>query len=417
MNNKNKNNKIKLKYRFPEFNNSDWNKCTLKNITKHNISKVGNKRLTTLSISAGIGFETQANKFSKDISGKQYNNYIHIKKGDFSYNKGNSKQFPQGCIYQLKTYEDAAVPNAYITFTFKKDYAKDFFEGYFCNNAHGKQLSRFITSSARMDGLLNISAEDFFSMNFYVPDAKKEQEKIAECLKSVDDLILLEEEKLEKLKSHKNGLLQKLFPKDNKSMPELRFPQYKEQWLLEKLIKKVIYKNGKAHEDSIVINGRYIVVNSKFISTNGLIKKYSNSPNLLAKKGDILVVLSDVPNGKALGKCFMVDKDETYTVNQRVCCLTPVNIDKKYLFFILNRNNYFLSFDDGIGQTNLKKEDVLAFSFYAPQNSKEQQKIANCISSIDDLISAQTRKIELLKQHKKGLLQGLFPSIEEVEND
>ena len=292
-------------------------------------------------------------------------------------------------------------------------YSKDYI--YYAINSEAFRLKIFKNSTGSTRR--RIGLDILKNLEMLILKEKEEQEKIAECLKSIDDLILQEEDKLEKLKSHKKGLLQKLFPKDNKSMPELRFPQYKEQWLLEKLIKKVIYKNGKAHEDSIVINGRYIVVNSKFISTNGLIKKYSNSPNLLAKKGDILVVLSDVPNGKALGKCFMVDKDETYTVNQRVCCLTPVNIDKKYLFFILNRNNYFLSFDDGIGQTNLKKEDVLAFSFYAPQNSKEQQKIANCISSIDDLISAQTRKIELLKQHKKGLLQSLFPSIEEVENE
>lgn len=292
-------------------------------------------------------------------------------------------------------------------------YSKDYI--YYAINSEAFRLKIFKNSTGSTRR--RIGLDILKNLEMLILKEKEEQEKIANCLKSIDDLILQEEDKLEKLKSHKKGLLQKLFPKDNKSMPELRFPQYKEQWLLEKLIKKVIYKNGKAHEDSIVINGRYIVVNSKFISTNGLIKKYSNSPNLLAKKGDILVVLSDVPNGKALGKCFMVDKDGTYTVNQRVCCLTPVNIDKKYLCFILNRNNYFLSFDDGIGQTNLKKEDVLAFSFYAPQNSKEQQKIANCISSIDDLISAQTKKIELLKQHKKGLLQGLFPSIEEVENE
>ena len=343
----------------------------------------------------------------------KYKKNAYVKNGDIII-ADTAEDYTAGKAIELKNVTSKVLSGLHTFLCRPKIKIAPMYLGYYLNsNQYHNQLIKLLTGVK----VYSISKTNIVKTLIALPKSYEEQEKIAECLKSIDDLILQEEDKLEKLKSHKKGLLQKLFPKDNKSMPELRFPQYKEQWLLEKLIKKVIYKNGKAHEDSIVINGRYIVVNSKFISTNGLIKKYSNSPNLLAKKGDILVVLSDVPNGKALGKCFMVDKDETYTVNQRVCCLTPVNIDKKYLFFILNRNNYFLSFDDGIGQTNLKKEDVLAFSFYAPQNSKEQQKIANCISSIDDLISAQTRKIELLKQHKKGLLQGLFPSIEEVENE
>ena len=124
------------------------------------------------------------------------------------------------------------------------------------------------------------------------------------------------------------------------------------------------------------------------------------------------MVLSDLPNGKALAKCFFVDIDNLYTVNQRICKITPIKSVGIMLFYILNRNSYFLAFDDGVKQTNLKKEDVLNCTIPLPKDLKEQQKIADCLTSLDDLISAQTQKIEILKAHKKGLMQGLFPGME-----
>ena len=249
-------------------------------------------------------------------------------------------------------------------------------------------------------------------------DQLEEQQKIAECLNSIDELIAGEEDKLKELKNHKKGLLQKLFPKNNSSNPELRFPEFKENWVIDKLSdeKLLIYENGKAHENDIIEKGKYIVVNSKFISSDGKVKKYTDTPNMLAHKDDVLMVLSDVPSGQALAKCYLVEQDNLYTVNQRVCKLTPRKINSIFLYYILNRNPYFLSFDDGIKQTNLKKEEVLNFAMLHPKSDEEQQKIAECISSIDDLISAQTEKIEALKLHKKGLMQGLFPSLEEVKD-
>jgi len=207
-----------------------------------------------------------------------------------------------------------------------------------------------------------------------------------------------------------------LFPAEGETVPEWRFPEFVNcgDWEETTLHNKVNYENGKAHENEISDDGRYIVVNSKFISSNGEVKKYSNVAYLLASHGDILMVLSDVPNGKAIAKCYYTEKNETYTVNQRICRLTPKNIEGVLLFHIINRNNYFLAFDDGVKQTNLKKDDVLLCPLTLPKDKKEQQRIANCLSSIDDIIIAQVEKIELLRIHKKCLMQGLFPAINEV---
>jgi len=126
------------------------------------------------------------------------------------------------------------------------------------------------------------------------------------------------------------------------------------------------------------------------------------------------MVLSDVPNGRAIAKCFFVDTDNFYTVNQRICKITPIKANGTILYYILNRNPYFLAFDDGVKQTNLRNEDVLNCSFLLPKEIEEQQKIADCLSSLDEQISAQTEKIDALKSHKKGLMQALFPQLNEI---
>lgn len=251
----------------------------------------------------------------------------------------------------------------------------------------------------------------------YVPEDVKEQQKIADCLSSIDELIDAESRKLKALEKYKKGLMQKLFPAEGKTLPEWRFPEFKHcgNWEQATLTKVAFYENGKAHENYIEEYGKYIVVNSKFIATDGEVTKHSNTANLLAKRGDTLMVLSDVPNGRALAKCYFVDENDKYTVNQRICRLRPYDIDSLFLFYYVNRNKYFLDFDDGVKQTNLKKSDVLACPLLKPKEKREQQKIADCLSEIDTMITEQLKKIERLETHKKGLLQGLFPSLEEVD--
>lgn len=214
----------------------------------------------------------------------------------------------------------------------------------------------------------------------------------------------------------------------DKNIPELRFPEFKNEgeWE-EKVVSQLAeYENGKAHEQDINEEGKYIVVNSKFISTDGEVRKYTNSANCIAQKDDILMVLSDVPNGRAIAKCYIVDKNNFYTVNQRICKLTPTNADSKILYYLLNRNAYFLNFDDGVKQTNLRNEDVLNCPLVLPKNPKEQQKIASCLSSLDEVIATHSQKLDVLKNHKKGLMQNLFPQegeklpkyrFKEFEND
>lgn len=157
----------------------------------------------------------------------------------------------------------------------------------------------------------------------------------------------------------------------------------------KKLGEVCLFMNGKGHEKNIVENGKYIVVNSKFISTQGTIRKYSDiqiSPLFI---DSVLMVMSDLPNGKALAKCFIVDKNDVYTLNQRICSLTIKNTNKllpKYLFYITNRNRQLLKYDNGVDQTNLRKEDILNILIPIPTLT-EQQRIVDILDRFDILVN------------------------------
>jgi type I restriction enzyme S subunit len=109
-----------------------------------------------------------------------------------------------------------------------------------------------------------------------------------------------------------------------------------------------------------------------------------------------------------LAKCFYADADDCYAVNQRVCRLEAESIDGKFLCLLLNRHPKLLAYDDGMNQTHLKKDAVLQCPLLVPPVLEEQQRIASCLSFLDDLIAAQSDKLDALKIHKKGLMQQLF---------
>lgn len=178
-------------------------------------------------------------------------------------------------------------------------------------------------------------------------------------------------------------------------------------WNVEELNNIVDFKNGKAHENFVVENGKYIVVNSKFISTEGEVVKYSNEYYCPTEKDSILMVMSDVPNGRAIAKCFLVDENNKYTVNQRICSLKP-KIDPKFLFYKLDRNPYFLSFDDGVKQTNLRKDDILVCKLGMPTSLLEQSSIGNVLYNLNVLIQKTEKLIAKKRAIKQGAMQELL---------
>jgi type I restriction enzyme, S subunit len=188
-----------------------------------------------------------------------------------------------------------------------------------------------------------------------------------------------------------------------------------EEWELKKLTYLVDYIHGKAHENVISKYGKYIVVNSKYISTEGETVKHSKENYCPAKKGDVLTVLSDIPNGKALVKCYLVNEDDKYSVNQRICIWRPKNIDSKFLFYKLNRYPYFLALNDGVNQTNIGNSDIDKCVVDTPPTLTEQKAIAQVLSDTDSLIQALEKKIAKKKHIKKGVMQKLLTPKEDWE--
>ncbi len=178
-------------------------------------------------------------------------------------------------------------------------------------------------------------------------------------------------------------------------------------WNLFKLKKLVDFENGKAHEDCAQENGNYKLVNSRFISTRGEIVKFSDEIRSPLQVGDLTMVMSDVPNGKALASCFLINEDNAYTLNQRICRLRPNKMDSKFLYYFLNRNTYYLRFDNGVSQTNLRKNEVLDCPIAYPP-LPEQKAIADLLSTWDEVIEKTERLIQAKEANLKGQIQRIM---------
>lgn len=155
------------------------------------------------------------------------------------------------------------------------------------------------------------------------------------------------------------------------------------------------FKNWLGHEKIIDETWEFIVVNSKFVSTEGKVKKYSIEQLCPVYENDILMVMSDLPNGKALAKCYYVESNDKYSLNQRICALTIKNskeIDSRFLFYILNRNNQLLRYDNKVDQTNLRKDDILNIKIPIPYKNwqpdiEKQQSIVAILDKFDALVN------------------------------
>ena len=341
-----------------------------------------------LTISAQQGLIDQNEFFDKRVASKDVSGYYLIKNGEFAYNKSTSNDAPWGAIKRLDRYENGVLSTLYIVFEIKDETLvnSDFLVAYYSTNLWYKGIHEIAAEGARNHGLLNIAPTDFFKTKLKLPADIEEQQEIGEYFKKIDSLITFHHRK------------SNLFNKTCRNA-----------WEQRKLGDVAEYRNGKAHENEIDDDGEYIVVNSKFVSTNGEIKKFSNAQNEPLYENEIAFVLSDVPNGRAIARTFLIEKSGKYTLNQRIAGITPhEDTDPYYLHIKMNRNAYFLKFDDGNKQTNLSIKDVLNYEDMYP-NYKEQQKIGNYFRSLDHLITLHQRKYDETKKLKKCMLQKMFP--------
>ena len=188
----------------------EWEKSKLKDVAHRVQGNDGRMDLPTLTISASGGWMNQIDRFSANIAGKEQKNYTLLKKGELSYNHGNSKLAKYGVVFELQEYEEALVPKVYHSFRVNQLADAKFIEIMFSTKIPDRELGKLISSGARMDGLLNISFDDFMNISIIIPTIK-EQQAIGAYFSNLDKLISSYQEKISQLETLKKKLLQDMF--------------------------------------------------------------------------------------------------------------------------------------------------------------------------------------------------------------
>jgi type I restriction enzyme S subunit len=410
--------------RFPEFRDAGaWEEKPLNQIAKCCKQKNSqNKLKRVFTNSAEFGVLDQRDFFDKDIANQ--NNlvgYYIVDKGDYVYNPRISKTAPVGPISRNNIAIGIMSP-LYTVFRFNNKNS-DFFTHYFNSTCWHHYMRQASSTGARHDRMA-ITNVDFMALPVPVISVE-EQQKIANCLSSIDDLISAQSQKVEELKSHKKGLMQQLFPGEGGTISRLRFPAFRGAgaWKTQRI--EALAKRGSGHTpdkkeasyynggikwvslaDSNKLDNGYLYSTKIEISMAGI----KNSSAVLHPAGT--VVLS---RDAGVGKSAIIHSDMAVSQHFMAWICDKSKLSNWFLYYILQILKP--TFERVAAGSTIKTIGLPYFKDLCITIPCviEQQKIADCLSSIDELITAHTQKLEALKTHKKGLMQALFPAADEVE--
>ena len=397
--------------RFNDFDD-EWSTYKLSELSeqvkrkKENITDKDN----ILTISANKGFISQKERWDNVIAGKSLKKYTYLKKDEFSYNRGNSKSFKYGCIYRLN-YENALVPNVYHSFRITNGDI-NFFEQLFQSKQLDKQLIKIITSTARMDGLLNISANNFFNIDVNIPNNLKEQKLIGDFLKLIDIKIELLENKYENYLNFKKYIMQQIFTQ------KLRFRNFNENFNEYLISQLFISKKGSGLSKDMIENdgvNKCVLYGELYTNYSEIISEVQSRTNeeckSLSKYGDILIPSSTTTKGIDLVTASVILDDDVYLGGD-------ITILRNKDDSIVNNSYFAYYFSNGLikdvsrltqGSTiiHLYWKDFKKVKVMLP-SLEEQEKITNILISIDEKLNEINNIIDSMKEFKKGLLQQMF---------
>lgn len=404
------NNKVVPKLRFPEFRNSgDWEKKTLGEIGEF---VGGGTPDTTISEYWDGEIQWFTPTEVKERNLKKSNRTIT----EIGLKNSSAKLLPKGALLittratigDIGIADDECTTNqGFQSLIVNKSEINIFWYYYIIQNK--KELVKKSSGST----FLEIGKNEILKVKALRP-SKDEQQKIADCLSSLDDLITAQKQKLEALKLHKKGLMQQLFPAEGETVPKLRFAVFRESrdWEENKLTGE-----GVASFINEKITNNYLKLET-YISTENILPDYAGimlASKLPAygsftkfQKGDILI--SNIR--PYLKKVWFADTNGAAS-NDIIVIRAGYKINPLFLSFILKNDefiNFIMKSAEGVKMPRGDKDVIKEYPLTFPTQN-EQQKIADCLSSLNELISAQKEKIEALKQHKKGLMQQLFPNI------
>ncbi len=283
--------------------------------------------------------------------------------------------------------------------------------------AYINKSQKYFKRKGQGSSQLNLAKSSVTGFPIIIPPKKQEQQKIAACLSSLDEVITAESQKLELLKEHKKGLLQNLFPQEGETVPKLRFKEFEHsgEWI-EKRLKDVCEINPKISQ----LPDEFVYIDLESVDKGKLLQKKiihreeapSRAQRLLE---DDDIAFQTVRPYQKNNYYFKKTDNYEYVASTGYAQLRAYE-SSMFLFQVIHTNGFVskvIKKCSGSNYPAINTSDLSQISVEIPTNKEEQQKIAACLSSIDDLITAQSQRIEALKMHKKGLLQGLFPNVNE----
>ena len=347
-----------------------------------------------MMLSAASGFIMQSEKYSRENAGQSLKKYILLKKGELAYNHGASKYKPFGCCFELKE-EEARIPYVYHCFAVKENNDKSYIARLLNNQKIDQQLKRLISSSVRMDGLLNISYEEYTGIDLYLPSLP-EQQKIAAFLSLVDVRIEKQRKLVENLKKYKRGLLSAIFDR------KLRF----------KDTDFSLWKNVRLSECCLGFDNKRQPISSElrekgtvpYYGANGIqdyVKDYifDGEYILLAEDGGHFDEFQTKPIAQYItGKSWVNNHAHILQATEKDCT--------KYIYYALVHKD-IRKYINGSSRAKLNQEDMWQIVILLP-NLKQQIKIAQFMSSIDKILSIEEKMLTVLEEKKQGLLQQMF---------
>ena len=363
-----------------------------------------------MMLSAGNGFIMQSEKYSRDNAGQSLKKYILLKQGELAYNHGASKAKQFGCCYEL-TEPEARIPYVYHCFKIN-DHEYTPFIAMALNNAKmDKQLKRLVSSSVRMDGLLNISFEDYMSVTLHLPSST-EQKHIADFLKKIDERIAAQEKLLASLKKYKRGLLRTVFSEKGSHSLLHDAVSHRIDEVCDVLSGKRIPK-GETFSPRPT-EYRYITVSDmgeKYISSDTLQFITSHTEKQITRykvrNGDIIISVAGT-----LGKLNIITPDLD-GVNLTENCDRFTNfrgINPEYLYHVLSSDliqSQIEASKTKNGQPKLALERIRNFVVPVPHQIRQEQ-FVGVMNSIDKYIASQQAVLDRCCKAKAGLLQQLF---------
>jgi type I restriction enzyme S subunit len=416
------------KLRFPGFDKPWSNDPLSKTLKEHKIKNTAGRDVFSVSMEYGI--VNQIELLGRSFAAADTSHYTVGRRFDVVYTKSPLKAFPFGVVKQCKFDGEVALSPLYGVFTPPNPHVGLMIEAYFeAPNRSKDFLAPLCQKGAK--NTLQITNTTFLSGRLPLPTQPAEQQKIAECLSSVDELIASQARKLDALKTHKKGLMQQLFPREGETQPRLRFPEFQNEgeWEVKSFADLCSVKHGYPFESEFFSNeGEYALLTpGSFYEEGGYRdrgdkqKYYSGEipSDYVLAEGAMLVAMTEQAAG-LLGSPLIVPASNKFLHNQRLGLIARkpgVAWSSEFFFHVFNTQRVRKAIHDTASGAKVRHTsptkigDVLVS---VPSTLPEQQRIASCLTSLDDLIAAQTQKHEALKTHKQGLMQQLFPSPEEV---